>query len=127
MRLAASEQPGVAVEAERVLSEVNADRLALQATREGLQAQLGRLPAERSRAAAIDKLDRLLFNAEAFAFGERLSDDGRHMVTEGDRELLKAWVEAIGPPIFRRPIKYGERRLSISWRMLERPATSTST
>jgi hypothetical protein len=56
MRLAASEQPGVAAEAERVLAEVNADRLALKATREGLQAQIARLPVERSRAIAMGKL-----------------------------------------------------------------------
>lgn len=124
MRLAASEQPGVAVEAERVLSEVNADRLALQATREGLHAQLGRLPVERSREAAIGKLERLLFNAEGFADGWRLNDDGTGFAVQSDRELLKAWVEALGPPIFRRPVKYGKRRLLIAWPMLDglRPA-----
>lgn len=35
-------------------------------------------------------------------------------MSAGDRELLKAWVEAIGPPISRRPIKYGKRRLTIT-------------
>ena len=92
--------PAVAVEAERVLSEVNADRLALRRTREGLQAQLARLPVERSRAAEIGKLERLLFDAEAFAFGERLSDDDQGIVSAGHRDLLKAWVDALGPPIF---------------------------
>lgn len=77
MRLAASWQPGVAAEAERVRAEVNAARLALKATREGLQAQLARLPVERSRAAATGKLERLMFNAEAFAFGERPTTTGR--------------------------------------------------
>jgi hypothetical protein len=41
-----------------------------------------------------------------------------------DRELLKAWVDAIGPPIFRRPIKYGKQRLPIAWPLIDgiRPA-----
>jgi len=77
------------------------------------------IPVERSREAAIDKLDRLLFNAEAFAFGDWLSDDGSALVTADDRELLKAWVDALGPPTFRRPLKYGKRRLSITWPMLD--------
>ncbi len=67
----------------RTIPEANNRAARAPGEREGLQAQLGRLPAERSREAAIGKLDRLLFNAEAFAFGERLSDDGRHIVTEG--------------------------------------------
>jgi hypothetical protein len=100
MRLAASEQPGVADEAERVLAEVNTDRLALKTMRDGLNAQLARLPVERSRSMEVDKLNRLLFNAEGFADGWRLRDDGTGLVTEGDRELLKAWVDALGPPVF---------------------------
>jgi|GEM_PF-5610387 len=119
MRLAASEQPGVADEAECVLAEVNTDRLALKATRDGLNAQLARLPVERSRSMEVDKLDRLLFNAEGFADGWRLRDDGTGLVTEGDRELLKAWVDALGPPVFRRPIRYGKQRLAIAWPLID--------
>jgi DNA invertase Pin-like site-specific DNA recombinase len=124
MRLAGSDDAGVAGEAERVLGEVSADRLALRTTREGLQAQLARLPVERSRAAEITKLHRLLFNAEGFADGWRLGDDGQGIVTASDRDLLKAWVDVLGPPIFRRPIKYGKRRLSLSWPLIDsvRPA-----
>jgi hypothetical protein len=39
MRLAGLDDAGVAAEAERVLGEISTDRLALKATREGLQAQ----------------------------------------------------------------------------------------
>jgi hypothetical protein len=76
MRFAGSDDAGVGGEAERVLGEISADRLALKTTREGLHVQLARLPVERSREAELGKLERLIFNAEAFAFGERLSDDG---------------------------------------------------
>jgi DNA invertase Pin-like site-specific DNA recombinase len=124
MRLAASDAAGVAAEAERVLAEVNADRLALKTTREGLHAELARLPVEPSRAAQVTKLQRLLFNAEGFADGWRLGDSGSGIVTASDRELLKPWVDVLGPPIFRRPIKYGKRRLSLSWPLIDsvRPA-----
>ena len=84
MRLAASDAAGVAAEAEPVLAEVNADRLALKTTREGLHAQLARLPVEPSRAAQITKLQRLLFNAEGFADGWRLGDNGTGIVTASD-------------------------------------------
>jgi hypothetical protein len=85
-------------------------------TRERLHAELARLPVEQSRAAQVTKLQRLLFNAEGFADGWRLGDNGSGIVTASDRELLKAWVDTLGPPIFRRPIKYGKRRLSLSCR-----------
>jgi hypothetical protein len=79
---------------------------------------------ERSRATEITKLHRLLFNAEGFADGWRLGDDGQGIVTASDHELLKAWVDVLGPPIFRRPLKYGKRRLSLSWPLIDsvRPA-----
>jgi hypothetical protein len=32
----------------------------------------------------------------------------------GDRELLKTWADALGPPLFRRPIRYGKQRLAIA-------------
>jgi hypothetical protein len=65
-----------------------------------------------------------VFNAESFADRRWLGDDGHGIVTASDRELLKAWVDVLGPPIFRRPIKYGKRRLSVSWPLIDtiRPA-----
>jgi DNA invertase Pin-like site-specific DNA recombinase len=104
VRLMVSDKPGVADEAERLIARANSDRLASLAQREAILSELAALPVPRSRSAEAERLERVAINAELFASGMGLDEDGhvRFDPTVPLREMVKPWIDALGPPVFRR-------------------------
>lgn len=121
--LMASTKPGVADEAERIMERANADRLALQAQRQAVLSELAALPVPRARSGEVGRLERVAANAELFASGMSLDEDGHvHFdPTVPLRDIVKPWVDALGPPIFRRvKRKIWKARPDLEWRYVDR-------